>query len=171
MTVVIYHSQTGFTKKYAEWISEELECEMIDVKDFAADRLNDYETIIYGGNIVATKIMGLSLINNNLSLLKDKDVYIFGVGITPYSKEYEETIAKNNLTGNHQLFYFTGGLDKSKLKGFSKFVLSFIARGIRKKKEKSKEEEFFLEANSKYTDTTSKEQIKRLIDLINEEDE
>ena len=30
-TVVIYKSRTGFTKKYAEWISEELSADIFDV--------------------------------------------------------------------------------------------------------------------------------------------
>ena len=32
-TLVIYTSQTGFTKRYAEWISEELNADIYDLKD------------------------------------------------------------------------------------------------------------------------------------------
>lgn len=28
--IVIYNTQTGFTKKYAEWLSEALECECVE---------------------------------------------------------------------------------------------------------------------------------------------
>lgn len=161
--IVIYTSETGFTEKYAKWIAEELGCETAKLKDFTADKLNDYEVIIYGGNINAFKIVGINLINNNLSLLEGKKVYVFGSGITPYSEQYESLIAKNNLLGNHQFYYFTGGLDKGKLKFSSRFALSFIAKRLKTKKNPSSEELFFVEANKAYTDTTSKEQINRLI--------
>ena len=31
-SIVIYNSQTGFTKKYAEWISEATGCEAVEFK-------------------------------------------------------------------------------------------------------------------------------------------
>ena len=36
--IVIYNSQTGFTKKYAQWISEALECECVELNE--AGKLN-----------------------------------------------------------------------------------------------------------------------------------
>ena len=36
--IVIYNSQTGFTKKYAQWISEALECECVELN--VAGKLN-----------------------------------------------------------------------------------------------------------------------------------
>ena len=32
-TIVIYNSKTGFTKRYAEWISEALSCECVELKE------------------------------------------------------------------------------------------------------------------------------------------
>ena len=32
-TLIIYSSQTGFTKKYATWLSEELQADCIPLKD------------------------------------------------------------------------------------------------------------------------------------------
>lgn len=32
-TIVIYKSKTGFVRKYAEWISEELSADIYDVSD------------------------------------------------------------------------------------------------------------------------------------------
>ena len=53
-TLIIYSSQTGFTKKYATWIAEELQADCILLKDAKKINLDDYENIIYGsscGNI------------------------------------------------------------------------------------------------------------------------
>ena len=32
-TVVVYSSQTGFTKRYAEWLAEELGCQAVSLGD------------------------------------------------------------------------------------------------------------------------------------------
>ena len=40
-TLVIYTSQTGFTKRYAEWISEELDADIYELKD-VKKKTNDF---------------------------------------------------------------------------------------------------------------------------------
>ena len=40
-TLVIYTSQTGFTKRYAEWISEELNADIYNLKD-VKKKTNDF---------------------------------------------------------------------------------------------------------------------------------
>ena len=32
-TLIIYTSQTGFTKKYAQWIADEMSADIYDLKD------------------------------------------------------------------------------------------------------------------------------------------
>lgn len=48
-TVVIYNSKTGFTKRYAEWISKELGCECLKLDDAKNRELDEFDTIIFGG--------------------------------------------------------------------------------------------------------------------------
>ena len=50
-TAVIYKSKYGSTKKYAEWIGEELECDVLETGSVSADTLKKYDTIIYGGGL------------------------------------------------------------------------------------------------------------------------
>jgi flavodoxin len=73
-TVVIYKSKTGFTKKYAEWISEELSADIFDVSKVTINMLTAYDTVIYGGGLYAVGINGVKLITKNLDKLKDKKV-------------------------------------------------------------------------------------------------
>ena len=42
-TLIIYTSQTGFTKKYAEWISEAAGCECVEFKKARKLKLADYD--------------------------------------------------------------------------------------------------------------------------------
>ena len=48
-TAVIYNSQTGFTKRYAGWISEALSCECFELKAVKNKDFKDYDRIIFGG--------------------------------------------------------------------------------------------------------------------------
>ena len=45
--VVIYKSKTGFAKKYAEWISEALKCDIKENTKLSLDDLIQYDTIIW----------------------------------------------------------------------------------------------------------------------------
>lgn len=58
-TVVIYKSKHGSTKKYAEWIGEELECPVLSADDFSKKELEDYENIIFGGCVSGRPAYGL----------------------------------------------------------------------------------------------------------------
>jgi flavodoxin len=40
--VVVYKSKSGFAKKYAEWISEELKADIYSVSEATTSMLRDY---------------------------------------------------------------------------------------------------------------------------------
>ena len=80
-TVVIYKSKHGSTKKYAEWIGEELECPVLSADDFSKKELEDYENIIFGGCVQAGGIMGFDLIKKNMRRLAGKKLVIFAKSI------------------------------------------------------------------------------------------
>ena len=141
--LVTYQSKTGFTKKYAEWISNELNTEIKDIKK--VDNLNEYDLIIYGGWILGGMIMGLDKIRK----LNPKKLVVFGVGYTPKDKVNIEDMTKLNNLGNIPLFYYEGGTNPKKM--------GFIGRMIVKMVTKEKIE---------YKDNTSKESINDLIKTV-----
>lgn len=91
--IVIYKSKYGSTQKYAEWIAEELSCEVKDAKAVKIDDLMKYDTIIYGGGLYAEVIAGVHLITKNIDKLSDKKLIVYSTGITPIScREYYDTL-------------------------------------------------------------------------------
>lgn len=44
--IVVYKSSTGFTKKYAEMVAEELSCAIADYRTVTAALLSEYDTVI-----------------------------------------------------------------------------------------------------------------------------
>ena len=58
-TIVIYNSQTGFTRRYAQWIAEKSNAECIEFKDAKNTDFASYDTIVFGGWAVAGSISKL----------------------------------------------------------------------------------------------------------------
>ena len=54
--IVIYKSRTGFTKKYAKWLAQSLNCECIPQEDVGGERLSDYDVIIFGSSFRAGNV-------------------------------------------------------------------------------------------------------------------
>jgi len=76
-TIVIYRSKSGNTRKYAEWIAEELGADLLEASRCGIERISQYDTVVYGGGLYATGINGVKLITNNLRRLKGKKIAVF----------------------------------------------------------------------------------------------
>ena len=162
--IVVYQSSTGFTAKYAGWIAEEMGCEAKPFKEVKAEELAGYDTVIYGGWIMAGMISGY----DKIKALNLKNMIVFGVGMTVPSEEVSESIAKQNQIPEDRFFYFEGGYAPEKIGFFQKMMMNMIKKSVEKKQEKTKEDIRMLET-FQGKDRTSKEAIKQLIQLVNEE--
>lgn len=146
-TLVTYKSKTGFTKKYAEWISQELACDLKEISSVNAAEIGDYELVIHGGWIMGGMVNGLDKIRK---FGPDK-LIVFGVGFTAKEEvEMAKWIEANKL-GDTPFFYYEGGLNPKKM--------GFVGRTIVKLVTKKKPE---------YTDNTNKDAIKELVKLVSE---
>ena len=85
---MIYKSISGFTKKYAEWIAEELKADLLEYKNTNIDQLRIYDLIIFGGSLHAVGISGVNIIKKNLHILTDKKIIIFTTGHHLKEKKY-----------------------------------------------------------------------------------
>ena len=68
-TVVLFQSKYGATKKYAQWIAEELSCDIFERKNINANALEAYDTIVYGGGLYAGGVSGIDLLVKNFPKL------------------------------------------------------------------------------------------------------
>ena len=59
-TIVIYNSQTGFTKRYAEWIAEAAGAACFALSEAKKKDLTEYEAIIFGSWACAGSIKNLN---------------------------------------------------------------------------------------------------------------
>ena len=170
-TVVVYKSITGFTKKYAEWIAEELGADIFRYEEIGIGKLLEYDTVIYGGSLHAAGITGVSLITKNFGQLGDKNIIIFVTGASPYKEKLFDEIKERNFKEEQQrcikLFYFRGGFDFNKLNFTNKILMTLFKWKLKSMRNKTPEVKGMLVAYEKPMDFTKKEKIKELITCVN----
>jgi len=167
-TVVIYRSLSGFTKKYAEWIAEELKADIFSYKEITEEKLSDYRVIIFGGSLHAVGVNGIKIIKKNFHQLSDKKIIVFAVGASPPRKEVLDEVKNKNFSPEEQkkiqFYYLRGGFDYNKLDLKNKFLMKLLQIRLKLKRNKTPDEKGMLAAYSKPMDFTKKEKIKKIID-------
>jgi len=167
---VIYKSKTGFSKKYAEWIAEELSADILEASKANVDMFSNYDTVIYGGGLYAVGINGVDLIKKNINKLKGKKVIVFATGASPGREEEISEVKNKNFTTEDQkhirFFYLRGGFDYSKLKAIDKIMMKLLKWKIKSKKKITPDERGMLSAYDKSVDFTQRKNIKDLISYV-----
>ncbi len=170
-TVVIYKSKTGFTKKYAEWISEELSADIFNALKVTTNILTAYDTVIYGGGLYVVGINGVKLITKNLDKLKDKKIVVFATGMSPSREEAMSEVRNKNFISEEQkhiqFFYLRSGFDYCKLKPFDKVLMTVLKWKIKMKKKLTPDERAILASYDKPVDFTRKKNIDELTTYVN----
>lgn len=167
--VVVYKSKSGFAKKYAQWIAEELQADIYEASKIDINMLMLYDTIIYGGGLYAIGINGLKTITKNFDKLKDKKIVVFATGATPPRDEDIDKVKTSNFTEEQQqkirFFYLRGGFDYTRLKLIDKVLMNLLKLKMNSK-DKNKlipDEQGMLAAYDKPIDFTRKKNIEELI--------
>lgn len=172
--VVIYRSKSGFVKKYAEWIAEELEADLFDVSKVTLSKLKTYDTIVFGGSLHAVGINGLNVIMKNFDQLKSKKLVVFASGASPANEKAVKHVTSSNFSQDQmqhlKFFYLRGGFDYNKLPIFDKFLMRLLKMKILRKKNKgmqlSSDEIGMLASLEKPADFTKKENIQDLLAYV-----
>jgi len=171
-TVVIYKSKTGFTKKYAQWVAEDLKADIYETSKVNINMLNDYDTIVFGGSLYAVGINGVKLITQNIEKLKDKKIVVFATGASPAREEAINQVRDHNFTKEQQecikFFYARGGFNYKKLNFFDKLLMNLLKMKIKSKKpeELTSDEKGMLAIYDKPVDYTNRSSIDPIIEYI-----
>lgn len=174
-TVVVYKSKTGFVKKYAEWLAEDLSADLFEVSKVNPATLQNYDTIIYGGSLYATGIIGVDLLKKNLDQLMGKKVIVFACGASPSNEDLLTELITHNFTSDQQkqikFFYLRGGFDYKKLPPFDKVLMTLFKWKLLLKKGMTKnltpDEAGMLDAYKNPADFTRRSNIEEMIAYIN----
>lgn len=169
-TMVIYRSKTGYTKRYAQWIAEELDADFFEASQAGADKMIAYDTVIYGGGLYAGGINGVKLIIKNLEKLEGRKLVVFATGASPPRKEAIQDVTDKNFTSkqleNMRFFYLRGGFDYRKLGLIDKLLMNLLKMKLKKKEDKTPDEKGMLAAYDTPVDFVKKQNIDELIAYV-----
>lgn len=169
-TAVLYRSLSGFTKKYAEWIAEDLTADLFDCRETACLSLADYDLVIHCGSLHLGGINGIEIVKRNLPLLAGKRVIILAVGGSAPREGIVEEILAANFTQEQQkrlrLFYLRGGFNRGKLTLKDRVLMVFRIRHLQKKKSEqlTSDERDLLAAYVNPMDATQRAAIRPIVD-------
>lgn len=167
-TIVIYNSQAGFTKQYAQWIAQELQCDSISLHRINEIALGDFDTIIFGSWCHAGRIKKLNWVFEELKKDASKNYVVFAVGASSMDspeipKTMEQNIPKNSIVKG---FYLQGGLNYEKMSFSSRIMMKLFSSMLRKKKDATEEEKKMAEMVSRSFDISDKKYIVPLLRYV-----
>ena len=146
-TMIVYTSQTGFTKKYSQWLADMMNAEIYELKDAKkkdATFFDSYDAIVYAGWVMAGKVVKANWFLDRVNDWKNKSLAIMAVGGSPNDNPDIEVILKNLIPDNQKqyikAFYCQGGFDYDKMKGHYKFAMKMFAAALRKQKDEKSQQ-------------------------------
>lgn len=169
--LVTYKSKTEFTKRYAEIVAKEVDACLMDFKDVTAEKMSEYDVIVYGGGLYAGMVNGMKKAKEMFNKSSANKFIVFATGGTPNeaTKEIEE-LWKNNLTAEElesvPHFYMQSGICYEKMSFANKTLMKIMSNVLSKKKNKDSVEEGFAQAIKSSYDISSKEYAEPLIKFL-----
>lgn len=140
-TLVVYTSQTGFTKRYAEWIAKRTQAVVIELEEAKKKKdsfFDEFDAIVYGGWAMAGSVVKVKWFFDKATVWREKRLAVFVVGASPRENPDVDTAMQNLLTdeqkGYIKAFYCQGGLNYDNMKLPSKLMMKAFASAIKRKK-------------------------------------
>lgn len=169
-TIVIYNSQTGFTKRYAEWIAEAARADCLELSVAKKKDLTSYEAIIFGSWACAGSISKISWFKGNINKWADKKLIAFCVGASPIDSPEIETALKKIFNESERkkakIFYCPGGFNYEKMPVPSKLMMKMFIKTLKAKKDKTEEDEIMIKMISSSYDISDKKYIEPILQCL-----
>lgn len=161
---IVYESNTGFTKKYAELLSKETGLAAYERKEAGA-KLKKGTEVIYMGWLMAGSVKGYKQASK-----KYRVKALAGVGMgSPNDKAVEDIVKKYSIA-DMPVFYLQGGFDMNKLHGVYRVMMKNMAKimgsATNKKEVKTDEELLMLEVVANGRDFVRTENLNSIISWI-----
>ena len=166
MKAIVYTSNAGHTKEYAELLSKRIGLPVFDLKN--SSELPSGSDIIYMGWLCKAKIKGYPQAKRRFNIKA-----LCPVGMWPsYLFEKYKVVAKNN-THDTPMFYLQGGLNLTKLHGFNFVLMLWMTNAVVKRlsvmETRNEAEEDLLVMTRDGKDTVSDENLNWVVKWYNEE--
>lgn len=160
MTAIVYTTNTGSTKRYAEMLGEKTGFPVFDLGDAAS--VEKGSEILYLGWVMAGAVQGLEQARSVFGELKA----VCAVGTLPGEKAEADIKEKNKIT--EPFFFLHGAFDLSKLKGMYKMMMGMMVKMMKSKLKDSDDpnSKLILETFEKGMDFVSEENLAPVLEWL-----
>lgn len=140
---IVYTSNTGYTRQYAELLGKETGLPVYDLSE-AVKTLEQDASILYLGWLMAGKVKGYD------EAVKRFEVEaVCGVGMGATGSQLQDLRKSNSLPAKLPVFTLQGGFDLQKLHGVYKMMMTVMkktaGKGLADKKDRTPEEDDMLD--------------------------
>ena len=174
--LVTYASKYGTTKRYAQWIAEDLACDLRDSREVNAELLKSYDILIHGGGLYAGGLSGIQTIVKNYDAISNKRIILFSCGLAdpedPENVAHIEAGLEKVLTPEMRekirQFHLRGGIDYSRLGLTHKAMMAMLRTVMLKKGYDNlrSEDQMMLDTYGGTVDFTNRESLAPLLRYV-----
>ena len=149
--VIVYRSNTGFTREYAEMLGRAEKMKACPLSE-AQGKVGPGESVFYMGPLMAGHISGI-----DQAVKKFAVKGVCGVGMSPASPQVLEALSKANYTSGAPIFYLQGGWAPKKVGWLKRRMVGMATKsmreslrnkGSRRTPEENKQLDFLLHGGS-----------------------
>lgn len=123
--VIVYRSNTGFTKEYAEMLGKAEKVKALPLAE-AEDKLAKEEAVFYMGPLMAGHITGIDQAMKRFAVKG-----VCGVGMSPASQRTMDSMARANYVDGAPLFYLQGGWAPKKVGWLKRRMVNMVTKSTR----------------------------------------
>lgn len=121
--VIVYRSNTGFTREYAEMLGKAEKMKVLPLAE-AEGRVTD--PVFYMGPLMAGHITGV-----DQAVKKFQVAGVCGVGMSPAGRQVLDTLTRANYVPGAPIFYLQGGWAPKKVSWIKRRMVNMVTRSTR----------------------------------------
>ena len=162
-TAIVYSSNTGHTRKYALLLGEQIGLPAYSLEE-AGSQLSGGSPVIYLGWLHASHVKGYAKAARRFDLRA-----VCAVGLCDTGTLTDQVRNATSIPEGIPLFTLQGGIDRSRLKGMDKLMISMLTKRLSSQKQRSAQDERMLELLSRDESYVSLENIAEVLRWYREE--
>lgn len=171
-TAVVYTSQTGFTKRYAEWIAQAAGADCFGLSAAKKEDLSAYGAIVFGGWARAGGISKIGWFKGHMGQWAGKKLAVFCVGASPMDSPEIGAALQRVFTGAEQdkvrIFYCPGGFNYEKMPAPSRLMMKLFIGMLKARKNRTDADRAMVNIISSSYDISDKRYIEPILQYLEE---
>ncbi|MDY2700732.1 MAG: hypothetical protein SOV61_14485 [Lachnospiraceae bacterium] len=152
-SAIVYTSGTGHTRQYAFLLGEKTGLAFYTLEE-AMSLLPAGTPVLYLGWIHASHVKGYANAVKRFTICA-----VCGVGLCDTGTMILEVRKATAIPEEIPLFTLQGGMDRGKLKGINKLMITMLTKGLASQKQRSEQDDRMLELLSKDANYVSEENL------------